>query len=181
MVSALRLACQRGELHRVTRPGEVDRLLDILMHTDWIVYSKHCVSPTQTVVAYLSRYTHRIAITEARLLAMDNDSVTFRYQDYRTPGKPKHMQLSGEEFIRRFLLHVLPKGFMRIRHFGFLANRCRAAKLKQIRIALEQEEENDETTAITTKLPFDGYPCPRCRQGYARRCYLIAPIRWKGG
>ncbi len=181
MVSALRLAYQRGELHRVTYPGEVDQVLDSLMHTDWVVYSKHCVSSTQTVVAYLARYTHRIAITEARLLTMDNNTVTFRYRAYQDKGKHKLMQLSGEEFIRRFLLHVLPKGFMRIRHFGFLANRCRATKLKQIQFALELEEEKDETTTITTKLPFDGYPCPRCRQGYARVCYSISPIRWKGG
>ncbi|MFQ5645120.1 MAG: IS91 family transposase [Thiogranum sp.] len=181
MVSALRLACQRGKLHRVTRPAEVDRVLDQLMHTDRVVYSKACVSHTQTVVAYLARYTHRIAITEARLLARDNDSVTFRYQDYRRPGQHQHMPLSGAEFIRRFLLHVLPKGFMRIRHFGFLANRCRAAKLNRIRIALEQGEEQDETTAITTEPAFDGYPCPRCRGGYARVRYPLAPVRWKGG
>ena len=112
---------------------------------------------------YLARYTHRIAITEARLEVMNNDSVTFRYQDYRKPGKHQHMQLSGEEFIRRFLLHVLPKGFMRIRHFGFLANRCRAVKLKQIRIALDQVGEDDETAITTTEPAFDGYPCLRCR------------------
>ena len=122
-----------------------------------------------------------IAISEARLEAMDNDSVTFRYRAYQDQGKSKRMQLSGQEFIRRFLLHVLPKGFMRIRHFGFLANRCRAVKLKQIRIALDQVEEDDEAALIRIEPAFDGYPCTRCRQGYARVCYPIAPARWKGG
>ena len=89
------------------------------------------------------------------------------------------MQLSGDEFIRRFLLHVLPKGLMRIRHFGFLANCCRVAKLKQIRIALEQGE--DEIPCITADIAFAGYPCLRCRRGTARVCYAIAAIRWKGG
>ena len=181
MVSALRSACQQGELHRVTHTGEVDRVLDNLMQSDWVVYSKHCLSHTESVVAYLARYTHRIAITEARLEAMDNDSVTFRYRAYQDQGKSKRMQLSGQEFIRRFLLHVLPKGFMRIRHFGFLANRCRAVKLKQIRIALDQVEEDDEAALIRIEPAFDGYPCTRCRQGYARVCYPIAPARWKGG
>lgn len=181
MVSALRLAWQRGQLHRVTRPGEVATLLDLLMQTEWVVYSKHCVSHTETVVAYLARYTHRIAITEPRLLAMDDDSVTFRYRDYRDNGKHQRMRLAGAEFVRRFLLHVLPKGFMRIRHFGFLANRCRAAKLKQIRMALGQATERDAAPASISKSAFDGYPCPRCRQGVARPRYPITAIRWKGG
>lgn len=181
MVSALRSAYQRGKLHRVTRPGEVDRLLDSLMQTDWVVYSKSCLSHTDTVVAYLARYTHRIAITEARLVAIDETHVTFRYKAYQDKGKHKLMQLSGGEFIRRFLLHVLPKGFMRIRHFGFLANRCRVEKLKRIRFALGQDDEAEATPTITAECPFAGYPCPRCRQGYARVRYAIAAIRWKGG
>lgn len=181
MVSALRSAYAHGALYRVTRPGEVDALLDALMQTEWVVYSKHCVSHTDTVMAYLARYTHRIAITEQRLIAIDDERVTFRYRDYRENGKHKLMQLSGTEFVRRFLLHVLPKGFMRIRHFGFLANRCRAEKLKQIRSALEQADQSDETAAGISEPLFDGYPCPRCRQGVARLCYPITAIRWKGG
>ena len=180
MVSALRRADDRGELYRVTRPGEVDALLDSLMHTEWVLYSKHCVTQPETVVAYLARYTHRIAITEQRLVAIDDAHITFRYRDYRDKGQHKLMTLAGEEFIRRFLLHVLPKGLMRIRHFGFLANRCRTQKLPRIRRALEQTAE-EETPAIIPEPPFDGYPCPRCRQGTARVRYPIASIRWKGG
>ena len=180
MVSALRSAYARSELHRVTRAGEVTALLHTLMQTEWVVYSKHCLAHTDTVVAYLARYTHRIAITEQRLVAIDDAQVTFRYRDYRDNGKHKLMQLAGAEFVRRFLLHVLPKGFMRIRHYGFLANRCREEKLEQIRIALGQADERDAAT-IVVETPFDGYPCPRCRQGVARVRYPIAAIRWKGG
>jgi hypothetical protein len=151
------------------------------MQTDWVVYSKSCLSHTDTVVAYLARYTHRIAITEARLVAIDETHVTFRYKAYQDNGKHTLMQLSGGEFIRRFLLHVLPKGFMRIRHFGFLANRCRVEKLKRIRFALGQDDAAETTPAIMAECPFAGYPCPRCRQGYARIRYAIAAIRWKGG
>jgi len=114
LVGLLRQAATRGALSRVTRPGEVDAVLAALMATDWVVYTKHCLNHTGTVVAYLARYTHRIAITNARLLAVDEQQVTFRYRDYRDDNRHKTLCLDGAEFVRRFLLHVLPKGLMRI-------------------------------------------------------------------
>jgi hypothetical protein len=89
------------------------------------------------VLDYLGRYTHRVAIGNSRLLACENGRVRFRWKDYRANNRCKVMTLAADEFIRRFLLHTLPKGFRRIRHFGFLANACRATKLTRIRTALD--------------------------------------------
>ena len=183
MVSALRTAQQQGELSRVTRPGDVDRLLDALMQTEWVVYSKACLSHTDTVVAYLARYSHRIAITDRRIVGIEDGQVRFHYKDYRD-GDHKVMQLTSEEFIRRFLLHVLPEGFMRIRHYGWLANCCRQAKLERIRTSLEHRDDTEVTTntqeASGCRI-FDGYPCPKCQQGYLRVRCSIAPTHRAGG
>jgi len=182
MVSALRVAARRGELHRITRPGDVGNTLDSLMQAEWVVYSKACVSHTDSVMAYLARYSHRIAISDRRILGLEGDQVVFRYKDYRDHDKSKVMRLSGTEFIRRFLLHVLPKGFMRLRHYGFLANRCRAEKLAQIRAVLAQVGKSPATSAdVTIAGPFAGYPCPKCRQGMVHVAYPLAPMRWGGG
>ncbi len=177
MVSLLRASAQSGDLQRITRPGEVDAVLDTLMSTQWVVYTKHCLHHSAAVVDYLARYTHRIAITNARLLAVDDAQVTFRYKDYREGGRNKTMRLSGEEFVRRFLLHVLPKGLMRIRHFGFLANRCRQAKLARIRGALRVAEVKPADTQALHSASESGYPCPTCRQGRLRVIGTIAPSR----
>ncbi len=148
----------QGDLPRVIRPGEVDALLDTRMAGGWVVYTKHCLEPTGTVFEYLARYTHRIAITNARILSVDDRQVRFRYKDYRDSDRPKTLCLDGEEFVRRFLLHILPKGLMRIRHFGFLANRVRQEKLARIRQALRSILPTPE--AGSTAAP--GYPCPQC-------------------
>lgn len=179
MVSALRARYQQGELHRITRPGDVDATLETLMQTEWVVYSKACVSRTDTVVAYLARYSHRIAISDQRIVDVDEEQVVFRYKDYRDHDKSKVMRLSGVEFIRRFMLHVLPKGFMRLRHYGFLANRCRAEKLMQIRSVLAQG--TSLVADVTPEVSFTGYPCPKCYEGIVHVVYPLAPIRWEGG
>ncbi|MDZ7750224.1 MAG: IS91 family transposase [Gammaproteobacteria bacterium] len=176
MVTRLRQAATQGDLHRVTRDGEVDAVLDALMAVDWVVYTKHCLDHTATVVDYLARYTHRIAITPARILAVDDERVTIRYKDYRDRDRHKTLSLEGEEFVRRFLMHVLPKGLMRIRHFGFLANRGRREKLARIREALAAPvpPETDDGTAH-----HDGvdYACPQCRTGRLHVIAQIAPGR----
>ena len=135
-VSRLRRAWEGGALPRVRDRAEVDRVLKALMASAWLVYSKPALARTETVVDYLGRYSHRIALSDSRLLDFDGESVELSYKDYRDGDRRKVMPLSGEELIRRFLLHVLPKGFMRVRHLGFLANRCRARRLAQIRTAL---------------------------------------------
>ncbi len=111
----------------------------------------------------------------------DGEQVALRYKDYRDGDRQKVMMLSGEELLRHFLLHVLPKGLMRVRHYGFLANRCRAKRLPQIRAAIAAPPPADAAEA-SEAVPFDGYPCPICRTGRLRvRARLIAPRRDLGG
>lgn len=176
MVGLLRRAAEAGELSRVRRAGEIDALLDALMDTAWVVYTKASLAHTATVVDYLARYTHRIAITNARILAVDEATVTLRYKDYRDGQRHKRLTLSGEEFVRRFLLHVLPQGLMRVRHFGFLANRCRREKLARIRRALALAEVSAPSLAAPAEPP--AYPCPQCRVGWLRAVAPIAP-HWR--
>jgi len=104
-------------------------LIEPLKHKKWIVYAKPPFGGPAHVLRYLGRYTHRIAISNHRLLAFDGERVTFRYKDYAHGSKPRIMTLSAPEFLRRFFLHVLPKGFVRIRHFGLLSNRFRSRSL----------------------------------------------------
>ncbi len=101
---------KRAELGRITNPGEVDALLDLLMGTGWVVYTKPWIRKAETVVAYLSRYTHRTAISDSRIGTISEGEVEVSYKDYRDNDRWKSMRLPGEELIRRFLLHVLPKG-----------------------------------------------------------------------
>ncbi|TGQ03595.1 transposase, partial [Mesorhizobium sp. M2E.F.Ca.ET.219.01.1.1] len=109
------------------------RLLARSRRLDWVVYAKPPFGGPGQVLAYLGRYTHRVAIANSRLISMENDRVGFRWKDYRHGGRTKVMTLDAHEFIRRFLLHTLPDGFHRIRHYGFLANGHRAARLDQCR------------------------------------------------
>jgi hypothetical protein len=136
MVSLIREAYQQGQLFRIIRVNEVDQSLDKVMSKTWSIYIKPYIKNPQTVVKYLSRYTYRIAISNYRLIKMDEQSIYFHWKDYADNNRKKIMRLDGVEFIRRFLMHVLPSGFMRIRHFGFLAS-C----IRKIRVALIQESE----------------------------------------
>jgi hypothetical protein len=186
MVSALRRAWQDGQLSRLDA-AQVKTQLDELMKHQWVVYSKAYIKKPDTVVEYLSRYTHKIAISDQRIEAMDENQVRFGYKDYRD-GQRKSMQLPAEEFIRRFLLHVLPPGFMRIRHYGFLSNRTRAQKLEVIRALVNQPPAADEQVQSTQSRssqnpqgsqgskPLDCL-CPKCKLGRLRVCYEIAPKR----
>jgi len=180
-VSRLRQAIEAGRLTRIKDAAQIDAMLDALMDTDWVVYSKPCLTHTQTVVSYLGRYTHRIALSDARILDFTDGQVALAYKDYRD-GRDKVMRLEAEELLRRYLLHVLPKGLMRVRHFGFLANRCRRERLGQIRVAIDaQQTEKASEPSDNNEMPFDGWPCPNCRQGRLRVIGLIAPRPWGGG
>ena len=101
------------------------KFLRQLFRQDWVVYAKRPFGGPEHVLHYLARYTHRVAISNHRLLAFEDDKVTFRWKDYAHGNKKRKMTLSADEFLRRFLLHILPRGFTRIRHFGILANRSR--------------------------------------------------------
>lgn len=163
MVSALRTAWAQGEFTRLTRSGERDRVLDALMAEDWVVYTKACLAHTGTVIDYLARYTHQIGISNTRVIDVDADGVTFRYRDYRD-NRRRQMHLSGHEFVRRWLLHVLPKGLTRVRHYGFLAGCCRRRRLADIRLALAVAVPAATDTG-QADAPDVTDACPRCRNG----------------
>ena len=114
-------------------------------------------------------------LADSRIQDFDCASAQLSYKDYRDGDRRKVMTLTGEELLRRFLLHVLPKGFMRVRHFGFLANRCRAQRLAQIRAALAAPPP--AAAQPEQAAPGDGYPCPKCRTGRLRVSAHLAPQR----
>lgn len=172
MVSALRASVTQEKLHRITRVNEVDHVLNQLMQKDWVVYSKPCLNHTDSIIAYLASYSHRIAINNQRLIGMDKDQVKFSYKNYQE-NKSGIMELHYAEFIRRFLMHVLPKGLMRIRHYGLLSNRCRRTSLDIIRQALAKpaalkDKAKKEATPV--------YPCPKCRKGHLVLIQKLNPV-----
>jgi hypothetical protein len=135
-----------------------------LRRAEWVVYAKRPFGGPQAVLAYLSRYTHRVAIANSRLIACDRANVTFRWKDYRADGRQKVMTLATGEFIRRFLIHVLPQGFHRIRHYGLFASATRADNIARARRLLDvpaaQPEAGDTNCAEATELLAQ--PCPCC-------------------
>ena len=158
-----------GALAGLADPDAFDALIAPLRKTKWFVYSKRPFAGPEAVLAYLSRYTHRVAISNSRLIAADETGVTFRWKDYRTPGRDRYrtMTLCPGEFIRRFLIHVLPPGFHRIRHYGLFANSARAGNLATARHLLDipvphgetaepQDSERDDAPPVSAR------PCPCC-------------------
>jgi len=147
-----------------------DAFLQPLRKIDWVVYAKEPFAGPKAVLAYLSRYTHRIAISNSRLIRFDAHSVTFRVKDYRLKGAGRQttMTLATSEFIRRFLIHVLPRGQHRIRHYGFYGNGNRAANIARIRQLLGAKTTNpqhidDTSTDDADKPPRTlALPCPCC-------------------
>ena len=132
-----------------------------------MVYAKPPFAGPEAVLAYLSRYTHRVAISNRRLITGDKHSVTFQYKDYRAKHGKRHktMQLATDEFIRRFLIHVLPSGFHRIRHFGLFANHQRANNLRHIRALLGETAHNIETNTPppqADETPHCTFLCTTC-------------------
>lgn len=140
MVTLLRESYCQGKLDKITKTNEINTRLNTVMKQQWVVYTKACHGKPERVLDYLSRYTYRIAISDSRIVSVGEHAIHFRWKDYRD-GSNKMMALSGVEFLRRFLQHVLPKGFMRIRHYGFLSNRYRRSKLTMIKLALNEKEE----------------------------------------
>ena len=138
-----------------------------LRRIDWVVYAKRPFAGPSAVLAYLARYTHRVAIANSRLIALDDRGVTFKWKDYRAKGKTKHktMTLSTGEFMRRFLLHVLPTGFHRIRHYGLIANAGRRDNLARARELLQVPSESDAeaNSGDVSAAPVQPtYVCPDC-------------------
>jgi len=134
-----------------------------LFRQDWVVYAKPPFGGPHHVLGYLARYTHRVAITNHRLLAFEHDQVTFRWKDYAHGNKNRKMTLSAQEFLRRFLLHVLPRGFVRIRSFGFLANRRRATLLPCChRLLLHNPKPHAPAITRSASTQPTRFRCPKC-------------------
>jgi hypothetical protein len=164
-----------GRLAQHRSPAVFERLLHEACRTEWVVYAKPPFDGPEHVLAYLARYTHRVAISNHRLLHVDDHGVTFRFKDYRS-RRARSLTLPLQEFARRFLLHVLPKGFVRIRYYGFLANGSRARLLASCRAALGQSEISADPDAQHAEdgevflglLPSGLRLCPHCKAGVLR-------------
>ena len=152
-----------GDLADLADPAGFVRRLRDLRRVEWVVYAKPPFGGPEQVLAYLGRYTHRVAIANSRLVEVTGSDVAFRWKDYRHHGKAKLMVLDADEFIRRFLLHTLPDGFHRIRHYGFLANGQRAAKLALCRELLAAPPTTEPATDVPPEsketAAFDRCPC----------------------
>jgi hypothetical protein len=177
LCSAFRRGCLRfpGRLEALARPGRFYRLLDETVRTEWVVYAKPPTKGPATVLKYLARYTHRAAISNRRLVSLTDDLVSFRWKDYAHGSRRGTMRLKAVEFVRRFLMHILPSGFVRVRHYGLLANRRREEKLARCRellgMALTPQANTtpsdadvipppaQETTVTPTRV------CPQCGAG----------------
>jgi hypothetical protein len=175
-----------GQLGPCAKPAGFNRLLRKAVSQRWVVYAKRPFSSPGCVLKYLARYTHSVAISNQRLLDLGGGRVRFRYKDYADAQQTKVMTLASEEFMRRFLMHTLPTGFVRIRYYGFLALRCRERELERCRqllgVPVTQEpacqdepppSEDAESAAETT-------PCPVCKTGIlAPKCTLLPhpPLR----
>lgn len=181
-ISKLRAVLQKNGLKFPASLTEedFDNNVDTLMKKDWVVYAKPPFASPETVLNYLARYTHKMVISNYRILACDETSVTFKWRDYADNNQEKIMQLKPEEFIRRFLSHVVPSGFMRIRSFGFLANACKTQKIQRIKEQLQQKsvkakEKKEVATIMFLLTGKDITLCPICKQGKLKRIHKLAP------
>lgn len=163
---------------------EYDQLFQAFLNTlrrkDWVVYCKETFSGPEAVIEYLGRYTHRVCISNNRILRFEGGTVTFKWKDYRD-GKQKIMTITAEEFIRRFLMHILPSGFMKIHYYGILANRNKKTKLRQCQRILKFEYSKSrfrEMTAVDIIKAITGKDislCPCCKKGRLRTVRTVAP------
>ena len=166
-VDGLKRLYRRGKLNcsgpaaLLAAPKQFAKLLRNVYRQDWVVYAKPAFGGPSQVLRYLGRYTHRVAISNHRIVSFDGERVTFRYKDYAHGGKHRVMALTAIEFLRRFFLHVLPKGFVRIRYFGFLANRWRKARLAICREVLGCAASAYAAGATPTQEP-SSWKCPEC-------------------
>jgi hypothetical protein len=166
-VAALKRAFRQGKLvfpgslHALASKTAFAAFLRTLFRKDWVVYAKPPFGGPEHVLHYLARYTHRVAISNHRLLGLADGQVTFRWKDYAHGSKKRKMTITAHEFLRRFLFHVLPKGFVRIRFFGFLANRRRGTMLSQCQQFLAAQPES-RTQALPPQPAVSTWLCPLC-------------------
>jgi predicted Zn-ribbon and HTH transcriptional regulator len=163
----------RGGLEHLNDEEHFRSLLKTLYNTEWVVYCKRPFGNAQKVIDYLGRYTHRVAISNNRLINMDDGHVTFRWRDYSDGNKQKVMTLTAEEFIRRFLMHVLPSGFRKIRHYGLFASRDKGKRLTLCKRLTGTRFTVSRRESVLEKLirifGADFNLCPRCHSGHLSR------------
>ena len=181
-LALLQQACDKGKIPPANNEIKASR------QKSWVVYAKKPFGSPQTVLDYLGRYTHRVALSNERILSVQNGQVTLSYRDRKDGNRKTTIPLNAQEFIRRFLLHVLPDGFMRIRHFGFLANRSKKQALAQCRRLLKIEAALPETPKESAKdlllriTGIDLSRCPSCHRGtmivVAELPPISSPSQW---
>jgi hypothetical protein len=170
-----------GRCRELAEPTPWRHLLAALRDQEWVVYAKEPLQAPRHVLKYLARYTHRVAISNHRLVSLEDGQVTFRYKDYQRGHRLRTLTLEAVEFLRRLMLHVPPHGFHRLRHFGFLANRVRQAKLAQCRTFLGHAtppHARGKAVDLDLQPPEGaagepGTPCPVCQHG---RMQLIKTV-----
>lgn len=173
----------QGRLDDLRHPSQWAQFLGQVRGIEWVVYAKPPFGSPKQVLKYLARYTHRVAISNRRLVSLKNAQVAFRYKDYRRGQRQRIMRLPAVEFIRRFLLHSLPKGFVRIRHYGLLANRVRQQNLQRCRRLIgdhpgqKTPPDPPQTNPTCAGESKAGWPCPACGQGNMRCVELLPPGR----
>ena len=160
-----------GENEYLDNPENYDNLIQSMYNKEWVVYCKEPFNNAENVIQYLGRYTHRVAISNERIVKIEDDKVTFKWRDYKDNNKMKEMTITVEEFIRRFLIHILPPKFMKIRYYGILGNRNKKKKLLKCKILTRTKIKED-----TKKLPIlellketlgkDFNLCPKCKKGH---------------
>jgi len=177
MVGQLRQARKKGSFDLIN-DQRFDKMLSDLMNVKWNVYAKAASYGHDKLINYLGRYTRRIALTSNRLSNFNGEQVDLKYRDYRD-NQQKVMPLSASELVRRFALHVLPRGFMRIRYYGFLANAVRRKKLKEIRTALLVKPEELETSEELNQITV--LACPQCGQNHWHFIGMSPRLLWEPG
>ena len=166
-----------GETEELKRKDVFQCYMDKLYKTEWVVYCKPPFGSAEHVLEYLGRYTHRVAISNNRIIALENDYVVFKWRDYRDNNNEKFMTLCADEFIRRFLMHILPPKFVKIRHYGILSNRNRITKLKKCKLLLKVSNVKEQSTIsklsiaeLILKLTGkDIFACPICKGKMVRK------------
>jgi len=179
---ALSKVFRAGFMALLRREMEVPQpLAKKLFVKPWVVYAKRPFATPKTVIEYLGRYTHKVAISNHRITEVDNKNVSFFYKNYRDAAKKKIATISGEEFLRRFAMHILPHGFMRIRHYGILASRNKATELNLAKTHFSQprwkKQKHSWEQIARERLNFNPLCCPNCKQESLITIQVIDPKR----
>ncbi|MCL4166781.1 UNVERIFIED_CONTAM: hypothetical protein GTU68_007802, partial [Idotea baltica] len=185
-LALLKKAFKRGKLKLLGKLKHIEDIKTLndylrpIYRKEWVVFAKPPFGGPEQVINYLGRYTHRVAISNERILKLENDRVSFGYKDYKEGAKKKVMTLDAQEFIRRFLLHILPRGFHKIRYYGLLATRNRKTRLPQARKAVGQTPFQPSVKLHWYELlqkitGIDPLLCPKCKKGRMNHKQLLLP------